>query len=216
MDLDNAERRITKRLAFHRAIANVASRSRVLNASNIIIDANCAWKADDCLETNVLPQIEDTETLVARYSGQIYNDNCEATLPGLCNKSRSWHPGCCLALTCGMRALFNLTSVLVTDATVYAVKAQENEPFGPCCGPAGMCHKAVKKKDLQDCAIFWTPLSGLPGSEVNSVLVGNETFMTRCCHGKKLGRNCCPKLQSEVAAKLVLPDEADQKQALQQ
>ena len=57
-------------------------------------------------------------------------------------------------------------------------------------------------------AIFWTPLSGLAGSEVNSVLVGNETFTTRCCHGKWLGKNFCPMLQSQVAAKLVLRDEA--------
>jgi hypothetical protein len=93
----------------------------------------------------------------------------------------------------------------VTDATVYAVKVQENDPFGPGCTDGGMCHLAVKQNEW---AIFWTPLSSLAGSEVNSVLVGNETFWTRCCHGKWLGKNFCPMLQSVVAAKLVLRDEA--------
>jgi len=205
LDLDKAESRVIKRLAFLKAIANVASRARVLNASDIKVDSKCVWNTEDRLEAKVLPLIEGNETLVARYTGQIYSDSCEATLPGVCTNSKTWHPGCCLALTCGIKPVFSKTSVLVTDATVYAVKVQENEPFGPGCGPGGLCHLLVKQNEW---AIFWTPLSGLAGSEVNSVLVGNETFTTRCCHGKWLGKNFCPMLQSQVAAKLVLRDEA--------
>ena len=55
-------------------------------------------------------------------------------------------------------------------------------------------------KDL----VFWAPLSALTGAEIETVLVGNETFCTRCCYKTYLGDNCCPMLQSTATAKVLL------------
>jgi hypothetical protein len=181
----------TKRLAFLKAMmASAKDRSVVIDANQIKIDANCSWEE---MEKLILPQI-DGERLVARYTGKIHVDSCA----GWCNGGAPWHPACCLFWTCGVKPFIDNTSVLVSNSTVYAVKAEENEPYGPCA-PGTICHTCVKR---QDWVIYWTPLTGMSGVEVSSVLTGHETCTTRCCHGNSCGKNCCPMLKGKVKLSL--------------
>ncbi len=203
-DVFNVESRITKRLAFLKAMMACAkNRSVAIDANQIKVDANCSWEE---LEKKVLPQI-DGERLVARYTGRIHGDSCTDTCgkngycshcAGCCAGDAAWHPACCLFWTCGVKPFIDNTSVLVSDSTVYAVKADENEPYGPCA-PGTICHTCVKR---QNWVIYWTPLTGMAGLEVSSVLTGHETLTTRCCLGTWCGNCCCPMLQGKVKLSL--------------
>jgi hypothetical protein len=193
-DVMRAESRITKRLGFLKALASVKSRCVVVDSAAAKVDANCSY---DEFEKRVLPQL-DGERLITRYTGKIHADSCNKTcMRGCCTTRRTWHPACCLFWTCGINPFVAKTSVLVSDATVYALKADENEP---CCSPGGFCHTLVKRSDW---SIYWTPLTDLTGVEVSSVLTGTETFWSRCCYGKWCGNNCCPMLRSEVMLSLL-------------
>ncbi len=193
-DVMRAESRITKRLGFLKALASVKSRCVVVDSAAATVDANCSY---DEFEKRVLPQL-DGEGLITRYTGKIHGDSCNKTcMRGCCTTRRTWHPACCLFWTCGINPFVSKTSVLVSDATVYALKSDENEPY---CSPGGFCHTWVKRSDW---SIYWTPLTGLTGVEVSSVLTGTDTFWSRCCYGKWCGNNCCPMLHSEVTLSLL-------------
>jgi hypothetical protein len=101
-------------------------------------------------------------------------------------------------ISTGVKPFIDNTSVLVSDSTVYAVKADENEPYGPCA-PGAICHTCVKR---QNWVIYWTPLTGMAGLEVSSVLTDHETLTTRCCLGTSCGNCCCPMLQGKVKLSL--------------
>lgn len=148
----------------------------------------------------VLPKV-DNEKVLARYTGNIYEDSCTDTCEGCCTKERTWHPACCLKLTCGVKPSHAQTSIIVSDASIYAVRADENDP---CC-KTGVCHILMKNHQW---VIYWTPMTGLAGAEVASVLQGRETFWTRCCYQKWCGNNCCPMLKSRVLASLVVQNSA--------
>ena len=62
-----------------------------------------------------------------------------------------------------------------------------NEPHGVCCVEGGFCFNIFKQRNY---AIFWAPLSALTGAEIETVLVGNETFCTRCCYKTSSSRWC--------------------------
>jgi hypothetical protein len=193
-DVMRAESRITKRLVFLKALASVKSRCVVVDSAAAKVDANCSY---DEFEKRVLPQL-DGERLITRYTGKIHADSCNKTcMRGCCTTRRTWHPACCLFWTCGINPFVAKTSVLVSDATVYALKSDENEPY---CSPGGFCHTWVKRSDW---SIYWTPLTDLTGVEVSSMLTGTETFWSRCCYGKWCGNNCCPMLRSEVTLSLL-------------
>ena len=196
-DVMNAESRISKRLAFLRAMCSVVSRTKVLDTSPVVD----VPESQDSLEQKVLPKV-DGEKILARYAGKIYEDSCTDTCPNLCTTRSTWHPACCLKATCGVKPSFAKTAVIVSNMSVYALKADENDP---CC-KAGMCHALFKNNNW---AIYWTHLSGLAGAEVASVLQGTETFWTRCCLGNWCGNNCCPMLKSRVQASLVIQNQTN-------
>ena len=192
-DYMNAESRISKRLAFLRAMCSVVTRTKVIDATTV---GDAPQESQDGLEQKVLPKV-DGEKILARYAGKIYEDSCTETCPNCCTTRNTWHPACCLKATCVVKPTFSKTAIIVSNTSVYALKADENDP---CC-KTGFCHAMMKNNDW---AIYWTHLSGLAGAEVASVLQGTETFWTRCCYGKWCGNNCCPMLKSRVQASLVI------------
>ena len=208
-DLMNAESRISKRLAFFKACFYGMGRAKV-------VDGQASAELEGGIETKALPLISD-EKILMKYVGKIYSDSCEKTcspegppccrqLEGCCTIRRSYHPGCCLFWTCGIKPMYSKTAILVSDASVYAYKADENEPkCGPCCTEGGFCYNMNK---VTNWSVYWTPLSAIAGSEVWSVLHGREAFCTRCWYGTFCGNNCCPMLKSEARASLVLQDMA--------
>jgi hypothetical protein len=176
LDYSNAESRISKRLAFLKAIMGCArSREKVLDATTLSSDAAFAGG----LELAALPVVPD-ERLLARYSGKSSEDSCAQTCPDMCTNRNTWHPIVCQTMSCGISPYFGETAVLVSDSTVYAVKSNQNEP--KCCA------LYLQKKSW---SVFFTPLSGLAGSEVLSMLTGTETFWSRCCYGKWIGMYVC-------------------------
>jgi hypothetical protein len=200
-DVLRAESRITKRLAFFKALSTLHSRDSVIDGTQAKINPNCAF---DNFEKIVLPQVEG-EKLIARYDGRIYEDSCTKTckgtpMEGCCTTRRTYHPACCLAATCGIKPSFAKTSVLVSDATVYAVKNDSNSPYS--CFP-DCCLTFIRKDDW---AIYWTPVTGLAGAEVGSMLLGTESFWSRCCYQTWCGNNCCPLLRGSVQISLIVQD----------
>ena len=151
----------------------------------------------DQYEKAILPLLEAGETVLARFDGKIYEDMCEPC----CVNERTWYPGCMLIALCGVTPKFSKTAVVVTDKTVYCLQDNSNEPHGMCCEEGGFCFNIFKQRNY---AIFWAPLSALTGAEIETVLVGTETFCTRCCYKTFIGDNCCPMLQSTATAKVLL------------
>jgi hypothetical protein len=151
------------------------SREKVLDATTLSSDAAFAGG----LELAALPVVPD-ERLLARYSGKSSEDSCAQTCPDMCTNRNTWHPIVCQTMSCGISPYFGETAVLVSDSTVYAVKSNQNEP--KCCA------LYLQKKSW---SVFFTPLSGLAGSEVLSMLTGTETFWSRCCYGKWIGMYVC-------------------------
>ncbi len=151
----------------------------------------------DQYEKAILPLLEEGETILARFDGKIYEDSCEPC----CVNARTWYPGAMLICLCGVSPKFSKTAIVVTDKTVYCLQDNSNEPHGVCCVEGGFCFNIFKQRNY---AIFWAPLSALTGAEIETVLVGNETFCTRCCYKTYLGDNCCPMLQSTATAKVLL------------
>jgi hypothetical protein len=221
LTLPAKEAHAVKRMTFFKTLANTVSRaaSVVSNGDGLLAtlkemplpdmgegDGSEAgllhdW-ALDASEQAVMPLLEKTETVLARFNGKIYEDLCDP----LCMNERTWYPGAALICMCGIKPEFSKSSIIVTNQTVYCVLDNSNDPNCPCmkcgaCEEGGFCFSNFKTRN---CSVFWTPLSAMCGSEIDTILVGNETFSTRCCYKTFIGDNCCPMVQSQATVKVLL------------
>lgn len=180
VDMLKSDSRLAKKLAFCHALMSASSRAVEFETGE---NEKLEPTKD---ELNIFPFGEGEEPL-ARYNGSVPDDMCDP----LCTKKQTWHPGCCLVCTCGVKPMFSEGVVTITNTSVYSFKQRANKPWGCWCCLTSL----VKKYDWQ---LLWTPLSHLISSNVETLVVGDDSCKTRCCKSNFIGQNCCPVTKSAM------------------
>jgi hypothetical protein len=145
-------------------------------------------------EEAVFPMSEG-EAILARFEGEVPDDSCVRFCGPFCTKKRTYYPGSCLCLTCGVSPMYSAGSIVLSTASTYVFKQRTNYPWNcwACLTPF------VKVYDWQ---LLWTPLNHLVNTKVDTELIGDDQCMTRCCEGNAIGKNCCPLNKSVASVKI--------------
>jgi len=170
-----ANKKLAPKLAFVHALMSTVTRQSLFEAGEEEVQAKTGE------EKTVVP-FAHGEQVLARFSGNVPDDFCTDYCPGLCTKKSTYYPGCCLVPTCGVVPMYSNGSAVLTTASLYVFKQRTNNPWG-----CWACLKALVKNE--DWQLLWTPLSHLVHTEVNTLLIGNDSCSTRSCKGNCIGNN---------------------------
>jgi hypothetical protein len=209
----NAETKFRRKLYFcHALMSSATRRAHFKPGEEEVLELTKEEKA--------LFPFAEGEVPLARYAGNVAD-----SVGPCCTKRFSWHPGCCLACTCGVKPMFSEGSMTLTTQTLFgALKSlvrccfiqtvcrvfyflfrarllsavfqeKTNRPFA-CWG---ICMPFVKKHDWQ---LMWAPLHHVMSTAVDTSLIGRDNCFTRSCEGNFFGKNCCPLNKSVLTVGL--------------